>query len=149
MKVDVSSEIVIRRPREAVAGYAADPDNAPTWYVNIERVEWRTPPPLRVGSELAFIAAFLGRRLAYTYRVVDFLPGERLVMSTSEGPFPMETTYSWEDVPDGGTRMMLRNRGKPTGFSRLLTPFLVAAIRRENRRDLRRLKELLETPSVG
>jgi hypothetical protein len=145
MAVDVSSEIVIARPRDVVAGYAADPSNAPSWYVNIKAVEWKTPP-LRIGSQVAFVAHFLGRRLAYTYDIIDFVPCERLVMRTAEGPFLMETTYSWDSTPDGGTRMTLRNRGTPSGFSALVAPFMARAIRRANRKDLATLKTLLEGP---
>ena len=98
MPVDVKGETVIRRSREAAASYVADPDNAPAWYVNIKAVEWKSPRPLQVGSKLAFIAYFLGRRLNYTYEVHEFVPGERLVTRTAEGPFPMETTYEWEST---------------------------------------------------
>jgi uncharacterized protein YndB with AHSA1/START domain len=143
MSVDVLTEITIDRPRDEVAAYAADPSNATAWYENIERVEWRTEPPLAVGSRVAFVATFLGRELAYTYEVREFLPGERLVMSTDEGPFPMETTYTWAETP-GGTRMTLRNRGGAAGFSKLGAPFMAAAMRRANRKDLARLKHLLE-----
>lgn len=146
MAVDVSSEIVIDRPRDVVAGYAADPSDAPSWYVNIESVEWRTPPPAQRGSRVAFVAHFLGRRLEYTYEVVDLVPGERLVMRTAEGPFPMETTYEWEAISSGGTKMRLRNRGRPSGFSKLAGPMMEAAMRRANRKDLEQLKRLLERP---
>src|SRR5215208_2287181 len=108
MAVDVVTEIEIARPRADVAAFAADPDNATRWYENIESVEWRTPPPLAVGSRLAFVARFLGRRLEYTYEVREHVPGERFVMATEEGPFPMETTYEFDDT-SGGTRMTLRN----------------------------------------
>ncbi|HJZ62185.1 MAG TPA: SRPBCC family protein [Miltoncostaeaceae bacterium] len=146
MAVDVESEVVVARPREAVAGYAADPDNATAWYENIERVEWLTPPPLAVGSHVAFVARFMGRRLEYTYEVTELVPGERLVMRTAEGPFPMETTYTWEDEPGGGTRMTLRNRGEPAGVSKAAGPMMAPAMRRANRKDLARLKALLEAP---
>jgi uncharacterized membrane protein len=142
--VDVHSETVIRRPRDEVAGYAGDPANAPEWYANIDSVEWRTPPPLGIGSRLDFVARFLGRRLAYTYEVVEHVPGERLVMRTAEGPFPMETTYTWDAVDEGSTRMTLRNRGRPSGFSGLVAPVMAAAMRRANRADLVRLRGLLE-----
>ncbi|MGI9411204.1 MAG: SRPBCC family protein [Hyphomicrobiaceae bacterium] len=142
--VDVHSEIAIARPRELVSMYAADPDNIPSWYVNIKSVEWQTDPPLRLGSKIAFVAHFLGRRLAYTYEVVDHVPGERLVMRTAEGPFPMETTYTWATTVDGDTRMTLRNRGSPSGFSRLMAPFMARAMRSANRKDLARLKKILE-----
>lgn len=144
MAVDVLTEIVIDRPRAQVAAYAGDPSHAPRWYVNIESVEWRTPEPVVVGSRLDFVARFLGRRLAYTYEVVELVPGERLVMRTAQGPFPMETTYSWQPVDSGRTRMTLRNRGEPAGFSKVTAPMMAASIRRANRKDLANLKRILE-----
>jgi hypothetical protein len=145
MRVDVMTEIEIRRPRNEVAAYACDPDNATAWYRNIDAVEWETPRPLAVGSRLAFVARFLGRRLSYTYEVRELVPGERFVMSTAEGPFPMQTTYLWEDAPDGATRMTLRNRGMPAGFSKLAAPIMAMAMRRANGKDLREIKRILET----
>ena len=144
MAVDVLTETVINRPPAQVADYAGDPSNAPEWYVNIKSVEWKTEPPIRIGSKLAFVAQFLGRRLAYTYEVVDLVPGRRLVMKTAQGPFPMETTYTWEPVGEGQTRMTLRNRGEPAGFSKIAGPLMAAAMRRANQKDLRLLKTLLE-----
>lgn len=144
MSVDVRTEVDIARPVAEVAAYAADPDHAPDWYVNIESVEWRTDPPLGVGSVVGFVARFLGRRLAYDYEIVEHLPGERLVMRTAEGPFPMETTYTWSDGGEGGTHMTLRNRGEPSGFSRLAAPLMAPSMRRANRKDLAALKAILE-----
>ena len=149
MAVDVVTEIDIDRPRPDVAAYAGDPSHAPEWYVNIESVEWETPPPVARGSRLAFVARFLGRRLAYTYEVVDLVPGERLVMRTAEGPFPMETTYTWQDLGEGRTRMTLRNRGEPAGFGSVAAPVMAAAMRRANRRDLAALKAVLEGSPAG
>jgi hypothetical protein len=142
--VDVVTETVVRRPVEEVAAYAGDPTNAPEWYAKIASVEWRTPPPVAVGSRMDFVASFLGRRLAYTYEAVEFEPGRRLVMRTAQGPFPMETTYTWQPLDDGSTRMTLRNRGRPSGFSRLAGPVVESAMRRANRKDLARLRERLE-----
>jgi uncharacterized membrane protein len=145
MSVDVVTEIEIERPRAEVAAYASDPGNATAWYRNIESVEWETPPPVAVGSRMAFVARFLGRRLAYTYEVREIVPGERFVMRTSEGPFPMETTYTWADAPGGGTRMTLRNRGEPSGFSKVGAPMMARAMRRANANDLREIKRILES----
>jgi uncharacterized protein YndB with AHSA1/START domain len=144
MAVDVVTGIEIARPRDEVAAYAVDPDNAPAWYANIERVEWETPKPLAVGSRVRFVARFLGRRLVYTYEIRVLDPGERLVMSTAEGPFPMETTYTFEATPSGPTRMTLRNRGEPASFSKIASPILASAMRRANRKDLARLNGILE-----
>jgi uncharacterized membrane protein len=145
MAVAVSTEILIERPVDVVAGYAGDPTHAPEWYVNIESVDWRTEPPVTVGSRMDFVARFLGRRLSYTYEVVELDLPHRLVMRTSEGPFPMETSYEWTDAGDGRTRMTLRNRGEPSGFSSVAAPMMSMAMRRANTKDLARLKRLLES----
>jgi hypothetical protein len=145
--VDVLTETVIRRPVAEVAAFASDPGNAPEWYVNIDSVEWRTPPPIAVGSCMDFVARFLGRRLAYTYEVIELVPSERLVMRTADGPFPMETTYTWEPLDADATRMTLRNRGRPAGFSTVAGPFLAAAMRRANQKDLAALRTRLERTS--
>ncbi len=145
MAVDVVTETVIGRPVDVVSAYTADPSNAPSWYVNIESVDWKTPPPLRVGSLIGFVARFLGRRIEYTYEFAELVPGERLVMRTAQGPFPMETTYTWAPTADGSTRMTLRNRGEPAGFSKMVGPFMAGAMRRANRKDLAKLKGILET----
>ncbi len=145
MTVDVVTETTIRRPVEVVSAYAGDPGNAPEWYANIELVEWLTPPPASVGSRVAFVARFLGRRLEYTYELVEWVPGERLVMRTAQGPFPMETTYTWEPAGDGATRMTLRNSGEPAGFSKVAAPAMATAMRRANRKDLACLRGILES----
>ncbi len=145
MAVDVLTECIIERSLAQVAAYAADPDNAPKWYVNIKSAEWRTPKPLAVGSRIAFVAEFLGRRLAYTYEVVEHAPGERFVMRTAEGPFPMETTYTWEALSATRTRMSLRNRGSPRGFGAIVAPLMAAAMRAANKKDLAKLKSILES----
>jgi uncharacterized membrane protein len=146
--VDVNVETVIHRPRAVVAEYAADPDNATSWYVNIKSVAWKTARPLTVGSQFVFIARFLGRTLSYTYQVVDFIPHRRFVMRTAEGPFPMETTYEWDDVAPDSTRMTLRNRGEPSGFAGVAAPMMVAAMKRANLKDLKRLKAILEAQAA-
>ena len=143
MSVDVQTEIVIERPVDVVAAYAADPTNAPEWYANIDSVDWQTAPPPNVGSKMTFVARFLGRRLEYTYEIVELADDERLVMRT-EGPFPMETAYTWAPAGAGSTRMTLRNRGEPSGFSKLMAPLMEPAVRRANRKDLAKLKQTLE-----
>lgn len=143
MPVDVVNSIVINRTIDDVSQYAADPDNAPLWYQNIKSVEWRTPPPAQIGSQIDFVAQFLGRRLAYTYEIVEFVPGRRLRMRTPGPPFTMETTYTW-DAENGATRMTLQNRGAPSGFSAWVAPFMSLMIGRANRKDLALLKRRLE-----
>jgi hypothetical protein len=143
--VDVTTEIIINKSVDIVARYAGNPDNAPEWYVNIKSAEWKTPKPLVVGSQVAFVAQFIGRKLAYTYEFTELIPQQKLVMQTAEGPFPMETTYTWTAIDDKTTIMTLRNKGNPTGFSKLFTPFIAIMMRKANINDLNNIKKIIES----
>ena len=144
MAVDIACDLEIPRPHAEVAAYASDPDNTTSWYANIEAVEWETPRPLAVDTRLAFISIFLGRRLSYTYEIREFEPGERLVMSTAQGPFPMETTYAWQVAGDRATKMTLRNCGEPAGFATFATPVVARSMKRAMTKDLERLSAILQ-----
>lgn len=145
MTVDVTADIVIERPAADVAAFAGDPSNAPTWYRRISSAEWQTEPPVGVGSRIRFRARFMGRELVYTYEVVQHVPGERMTMRTDEGPFPMNTVYTWHAVGQRVTHMTLRNHGDPAGFSKLTAPLMKFAMKRAMRQDLAALKALLES----
>jgi uncharacterized membrane protein len=139
MNVDVVVETEIERPTEEVAAFAGDPMNAPKWYVNIKSAQWREQ-----GATIDFVAHFMGKKLEYTYEIVENVPGKKLVMRTAQGPFPMETTYTWEETQPGKTRMTLRNRGTPSGFSKLFAPLMAGAMKKATQKDLARLKSILE-----
>lgn len=142
--VNVLTEIIINKPVDIVADYASNPENAPEWYVNIKSVEWMSPKDMVVGSQVAFVAHFLGRKLAYTYEFIEVIPNQKLVMRTAEGPFPMETTYTWTAIDNHTTRMTLQNKGIPSGFSKLFAPLMATMMRKANTKDLITIKKILE-----
>jgi hypothetical protein len=142
--VNVVTETMIEARVSQVAAYASDPDTAPQWYSNISSAEWKTPKPLQLGSQIAFKANFLGRSLSYTYEIVELIPEKKLVMRTAQGPFPMETTYTWRAIDEQHTLMILQNTGKPAGFSKLFSPFMAPMMKKENKKDLANIKAILE-----
>lgn len=144
MDVDVTMTADIRRPRPRVASFACDPRTAPQWYATIRSVEMLTEGEPAIGSRLRFVAQFLGRRLEYTYEITGLVPGRHLTMTTASGPFPMTTSYAFEDLPSGATRMTMRNHGSPSGFGAIAAPVLGRAVRHAMTKDLRALTLRLE-----
>ncbi|KON88775.1 ATPase [Sporosarcina globispora] len=142
--VDVFTELTIKCPISKVSEYASNPDNAPKWYVNIQSVEWKTSKSLQEGSQIAFRAKFLGRELAYVYEITEFIPQKKMVMKTANGPFPMETIYTWQAIDESNTLMTLRNKGNPKGFNKLMVAFMAPMMRRANMKDLKKIKAILE-----
>jgi hypothetical protein len=142
--IDVSTEIDIKCSRDKVAEFSANPDNAPKWYVNIKAAKWKTPRPLKVGSQIVFKAKFMGKALVYIYEISEYAAEQKMVMKTLWGPFPMETIYTWKSLEGNITRMSLQNKGNPAGLSKLLTPLFSLAIKKANNRDLQRLKQIME-----
>jgi uncharacterized membrane protein len=144
MSVDVTNEILIERAPGIVSAYVSDPSNAPTWHDHIKSAMWTSEPIAHVGSRIAIVVELLGRKFEFTYEIVEFTPGEKLMMRSIEGPFPMETVYSFEETRDGHTRMTMRNHGEPAGVSKLMTPMIVTTMRHAGEKDLAKLKDILE-----
>ena len=148
--VDVNTEIRIKIPIEDVANYAMNPLNAPEWYVNIksaeivEKANTAHKGDFELGDKIAFRAQFLGKELKYIYEIVELVNSKRMVMRTADGPFPMETTYTFEKVDKGSTLMKLRNKGEPSGFSKFVSPFMSYMMKKANRKDLQKVKNILE-----
>lgn len=143
--VNVILDIIIQRPIEEVMKYAVDPDNAKLWYDNIKVSKMLTEKPLTVGSKILFQAKFLGRTMDYTYEVVDFVPNKVMSMRTSDGPFLMETSYFWTKIDPSTTKMEIQNQGIPTGFSSLLAPMMTMMMKRAMKKDLKKIKRILES----
>lgn len=141
---EMTTEIEIDRPRSEVAAFASDPDNTVAWLRRTKSVEWQTPRPIAVGSRVAYVGQFLGRRLEQVYEVAAIVPGERLVMKLHGGRDLIEMIYTWRDSPAGGTVMTLRERAELSWPMRINLSLIRPVIRRVSRRSLERLKAVLE-----
>jgi uncharacterized membrane protein len=146
MRIDLTARVEVRRPRAEVAAFMTEPANDPAWIGGVREVRLETPPPLRAGSRVARVAAFLGRRVEYVNEVTELDPGRVLDMRSVKAPFPMRVTYSFEDADAGGAATIVRNRvrGEPGGLFAVFGPLLAPLVRRSVQRDLERLRDLLE-----
>jgi uncharacterized membrane protein len=150
VRIDVTARVEIARPRGEVAAYMTDPANDPAWIRGVREVRMETPPPLRAGSRVARVAAFLGRRVEYVNEITELDPDRVLDMRSVKAPFPMRVTYSFADADadggPGGAATVVRNRvqGDPGGFFALFGPLLGPMVKRSVQGDLERLRDVLE-----
>lgn len=142
--VDISAERVIRCGRRKLAAYAADLSHVPGWYQTIQAVSWQGDPGARLGARAEFMMGFIGQKTPYIYEITEYIPDEKLRMTTRQGPFPMETIYEWSDASRGRTKMRLTNRSWPSGLKAVLMPFMALAMRRAMAKDLKALARLTE-----
>jgi hypothetical protein len=146
--IDVECRVEIGRARHEVAAFASNPDFLPEWRAGVVRVEWRSPRPVAEGAKLDIVAIFRGSHIRFLYEVTAFVPRERLVIRTAQGPVPHEHSLEWESNGEGSTVMRLRTRAMPAGLQALLAPALTKTFEREGKRDLESLKRLMETATL-
>src|SRR5215207_2531315 len=129
--MDVMVTTTIDRPPTDVAAFAMNPTNEPEWIGGIQSSRVLTPGPVRVGTQVERVAAFLGRRFAYVLEATTFDPGQQVIMTSVRAPFAMRVTYRFEPV-DGGcaTRVVNRVEGGPGGVYRVAGPLVRLAVRR-------------------
>jgi hypothetical protein len=142
MPFDVQVEAHVARSPEDVAAYMFDPNHDPAWISGIELVD---PPggPVGVGTETHRVARFMGRHIDYVLRVIEHVPGRRLVMESVRAPFPMGVTYGVEPDPSGSV-VSLRVTGGYGLLMRLAQPIVSRQIKRSLEADLRHLRGRLE-----
>ena len=143
MGIDITGEVTIERPREAVAAFAMDSANDPAWIGGVVESKALTDGPFGKGSKVGRTAKFLGRRMEYTTEVVEYEP-PALVAMRAESPFPMTIRYEFVERA-GRTLARIRVTGEGSGFYNLAAPLLAMMVKRNVSRDLRTLKQLLES----
>src|SRR6266498_459757 len=114
MAVDVTSALLIRRPRPDVAAFMFDPGNDLRWTGGITASRPAQPGPLVAGATVERTAKFLGRTFTYGYVVTNHEP-DRLVELRVDRPFPMTVRYELEPHQDG-TRVTIHATGTPGRF---------------------------------
>jgi hypothetical protein len=140
----IERSIEIARPVEAVFAFTHDPANDAMWQPTIAESRVLTEGPMRVGTRIAEVRRFLGRRIEATYEVTELEPNRRSSIKTTSGPIPLTGSYVLEPV-DGRTRFTMRLETDAHGFFKLAEPVFARMARREMESNLGHLKDLLES----
>ena len=143
MGIDVSVDIEISSDPQAVFVFLADPENDADWIGGVQKSEQLSVGPVSLGTQVRRTAGFMGRSMEYITEITAFEPENLIEMETVSGPFAMIITYEVEHR-DQTARVILRNRGGPSGVMNLLSPLMMWMVRKNTMQDLARLKSILE-----
>lgn len=75
--------------------------------------------------------------------MIDYAPPAHIVMRT-DSPFDMTIRYDFKAV-DGATGMRINVSGEGSGFFEVAGPLLALQVKKNLRRDLAKLKDLMES----
>jgi carbon monoxide dehydrogenase subunit G len=142
----VEGSIIIQRPAEVVFAYLCDFSNVPKW--DPTKSEFRVTPegPVRLGTTVQFVTSFLGMKLESTMKISAFEANRQFIMSATS-PFPVEFNFHVEPV-EGGTRLTMGAEAEPGGFLKIAEGVLINTVKKEQAKELQRLKQLLEAVPV-
>jgi uncharacterized membrane protein len=142
--IEVKVTIDVEQPPEAVFEFWAEWSNNPIWQKGMESCTWTSEPPLRLGSTYDQRASLMGRPIISSFEVVEYEPGTKLRIKTTESSIPLDITRQVSPRPNGGTTLNATIRGNPTGLMRLLNPLTKRMVRRNVHKDYRLLKEYFD-----
>jgi carbon monoxide dehydrogenase subunit G len=139
--VRIELTIDVARPAEEVFAHLVDLDRIPEWQESA--VESRADEPLAEGVRIFECRRALGREVHSELEVTEFDRPRQLTLKTLKGPVKFTVDHRLAEA-DGGTRLTVVAAGKAGGLMRLGEPMLARTVEAEMRKDLDRLKELLE-----
>jgi hypothetical protein len=135
--------VVIARSTSEVFAFTADLRNEPRWDVDVDSVADEVAGQPEIGTKCRVrFAPFLGESTG-TLTVVDLVPGARLLLEADFVGLTWTITHLYA-AEGAGTCFTRQVEVKPVGMLRVVEPFFVRRVRRNNRRDVRNLKLVLE-----
>jgi uncharacterized protein YndB with AHSA1/START domain len=137
------ASIWIAAPPERVFDYVAEVENNPRWHSYVIESSWLDDGPMRVGRRGRQVSRLLGFRYTVEAEIAEWDPPRRVVWQTIRGDAAVRTAC--DVVPEGdGARLDLWTEGEFTNpLLRMLSPILIASLKRQALADLRRLASAL------
>jgi hypothetical protein len=136
------TSIVIRRPPEAVFGALLDLPGYDRW-TEMADSRWLTPGEPRVGTRGEFRLPKGPFNGTLEVEIVDLEPARRVVFETSHPALRWRAWSVLEPVNEG-TRLQYAGEMRLLGWRRVLEPFLRGEVQAGERKEVERLKAILE-----
>jgi uncharacterized protein YndB with AHSA1/START domain len=143
--IHADASTTIRRPIAEVFSYVSDATNEPAWHTDAAEARPLTDGPIGVGSRIAYVFPFMGRRSTSIGEVVEFEPPHLEAIHFDNGPFGLKPriTYRFEDL-GGSCRFTRQAEADTHGLTRLIAPFMQRLLARRSASFVENLRRRLE-----
>ncbi len=141
------TSLVIHRPIEMVFNFVSNYQNSPRWVSGTMKHEKITPGPIGVGTVIHTTGRAAGLRVEATRIVTAYEPPVKYAFTSDYREAPFTTTFFFEPMQTG-TRLTVMVEGEPAGLFKAAAPLILGTLRQQVEGDLRRLKSVLEEPSL-
>ena len=138
--MEMIGKTVIGRPVDIVWAYVRDLSNDANWRTGVDESGWQSDHSLTVGA----IGYTLAGNQRAVWRVVSYVAGESVDWEFLSGPFTGRGGYRLVPV-EGGTQFTLVADIEPSNWLKFLGPIFTWVGRRQNQRDVEKLRDILES----
>ena len=102
----ITRTVTTETPRQAVFSYLADFGNAPEWDPGTDQSIPRHSDGPGLGQIYDLVVTWGDRQLPMVYETTELVPGERVTFVGDGTTTTATDTLTFEDLPNGGTKVM-------------------------------------------
>jgi hypothetical protein len=140
----IEESVEINCPAEKVFTFTTDATTWNQWQSILPEAEQTSEGPVGVGTTFRGICLLMGRTMKWTARATEYELATKFGKAISSGSVFLEQHNTYYPTMTG-TRFTLVYDMKVSGPLILLSPMLVHSVRKELKKSLSNLKQILET----
>jgi hypothetical protein len=139
----IEESVEINVTADKAFAFTTDASKWNMWQSTIPEAEQTSPGPVGVGTTFRGTARMMGRSMKWTSIATEYDPDKRFGKNITSDSLFIQQHNTYHPVK-GGIRFTLAYDMKVSGFLRLLSPLLVRSMRKELKKSLGNLKQVLE-----
>ena len=139
----IEESIEINAPAEKVFALTTDATQWSRWHTAIPEAEQTSEGPVGVGTTFKGITRLMGRSMPWTATATEYEVNWKFRKNIDSGSVFIDDHYTYLSIP-GGTKVTMSYDMKFSGCMRILSPFIVNAMRKEMKKSLINVKQIVE-----
>jgi ligand-binding SRPBCC domain-containing protein len=140
----IEESVAIKSPVEKVFAYTTNAENWPKWQSILPTAEQTSPGLVGVGATFQGKVHMMGLTMKWTAQATEYEPAVRFGENITSAGMIVRQHNTYHPV-DGGVRFAIAYDMTVRGLFKVFSPMLASTMRRELKKSLGNLKNVLET----